>query len=146
MFIPDTALRMASPLSPHHHFFKYRLALLISMGMIVPLGYVVRFYQGGQGWLNDALGSIAYEIFWILLVVFLSPQVSLLGTAVGVCLVTCGVEFIQLWQTPFLQATRATFFGRLILGNTFSWSDFPSYFVGSFLGWIWTRLFHQKLS
>ncbi len=53
---------MASPLSPHHHFFKYRLALLISMGMIVPLGYAVRFYQGGQGWLNDAFGSIAYEI------------------------------------------------------------------------------------
>ncbi len=137
---------MAFPPSGHDHFFKYRLALLLGMGTIVPLGYVVRFYQGGQGWLNDAFGSIAYEIFWILLVVFLFPKVSLLGTAIGVCFVTCGLEFLQLWQPPFLQATRATFVGRLILGNTFSWSDFPSYFVGSFLGWILIRLFHQKYS
>ena len=90
------------------------------------------------------LVALPMKYAWILLVVFLFPQVSLLGTAVGVCIVTCGLEFLQLWQPPFLQATRATFFGRLILGNTFSWSDFPSYFVGSFLGWSWTRLFHQK--
>lgn len=137
---------MAFPPSGHHPFLKYRLALLISMGMIVPLGYVVRFYQGGQAWLSDAFGSIAYEIFWILLVVFLFPQVSLLRTAIGVCLVTCGLEFLQLWQPPFLQVARDTLVGRLILGNTFSWSDFPSYFVGSVLGWIWVRLLHQKRS
>jgi hypothetical protein len=25
------------------------------------------------------------------------------------------------------------------LGNAFTWADFPSYFVGSFLGWLWVR-------
>lgn len=137
---------MAFPPSRQHHSLKYRLALLLSMGIIVPLGYVVRFYQVEEGWLSDAFGSIAYEIFWIELVVFLFPQVSLLGTAIGVCLVTCGLEFLQLWQPPFLQAARSTLVGRLILGNTFSWSDFPSYFVGSFLGWRWVRLLQQKWS
>lgn len=134
---------MAFPLSPHHRFFRYRLALLISMSIIVPLGYVVRFYQGG-GWLNDAFGGIAYEIFWILLVVFFFPQASLSRTAVGVCFVTCGLEFLQLWQPPFLQSARATFLGRLILGNTFSWTDFPPYFVGSFLGWCWVLAFKLR--
>ena len=131
---------MTSPISPHHRFFKYRVALLISITVIIPLGYIVRFSRGpAPEWFNDSFGAIAYEIFWILLTVFLWPQASLVWTAFGVCVATCGLEFLQLWQPPFLQAARATLPGRLVLGNSFTWSDFPSYFVGSFLGWVWVR-------
>jgi glycopeptide antibiotics resistance protein len=123
----------------------YRFALLISIIIIVPLGYVVRFAkEPGPEWLYDTFGSVAYEIFWILLVPLLFPKASARWTAVGVCLATCGVEFLQLWQPPFLQAARATLPGRLVLGNTFSWSDFFSYFIGSFCGWVWMR-FLQNL-
>jgi Protein of unknown function (DUF2809) len=129
---------MTSPFSRRHYFFRYRLALLLSIIIIVPVGYVVRFAkEPGLEWLQDALGSLAYEIFWILLVAFFLPKASPLWTAVGVFLATCGVEFLQLWQPPFLQAARATLPGRLVLGNSFAWSDFPSYFIGSFFGWIW---------
>lgn len=122
------------------NFFRYRVALLISIIFIVPLGYVVRFAQGfGLEWLYDLLGSVAYEIFWILLVAFIYPKANPLWTAVGVCVATCGIEFLQLWKPPFLQAARATLVGRLVLGNTFVWSDFISYFFGSFAGWLWMR-------
>ncbi len=118
----------------------YRLALLASIIFIVPFGYIVRFSQGfGLEWLHDLLGSVAYEIFWILLVAFMFPKASAVWTALGVCLATCGLEFLQLWQPPFLQAARAMPIGRLVLGNTFVWSDFISYFVGSFAGWVWMR-------
>jgi hypothetical protein len=130
---------MASPKLQRDRVFKYRIALLISILIIVPLGYMVRFYGTAPEWLNDSFGSIAYEIFWILLVAFLFPQASPVWTAVGVCLATCVLEFLQLWQPPFLQAMRATLLGRLVLGNTFTWSDFPSYFIGSFLGWVWIQ-------
>jgi glycopeptide antibiotics resistance protein len=121
-------------------FFRYRVVLLVSIVFIVPFGYIVRFSHFlGFAWLHDLLGSVAYEIFWILLVGFLFPKASAAWTAVGVCLATCGVEFLQLWQPPFLQAARATLLGRLVLGNTFAWSDFISYFVGSFAGWVWMR-------
>ncbi|WP_377476943.1 MAG: DUF2809 domain-containing protein [Microcoleus anatoxicus] len=131
---------MTSPIAPHHRFFKYRIALLISITVIIPLGYLVRFSHGPTpAWFNDSFGSIAYEIFWILLTVFLWPQASLVWTAFGVCLATCGLEFLQLWQPPFLQAARATLLGRLVLGNSFTWSDFPPYFVGSLLGWVYVR-------
>ena len=135
---------MASPQVQHHRVFKYRIALLISLMMIVPLGYVVRFHGPAPEWLNDSFGSIAYEIFWILLIALLFPQASPFSTAVGVCLATCVLEFLQLWQPPFLQAMRATLAGRLVLGNSFTWSDFPSYFIGSFLGWVWMRLLRQQ--
>ncbi|OKH30294.1 hypothetical protein NIES2101_42525 [Calothrix sp. HK-06] len=122
------------------NFFKYRVALLISIIFIVPLGYFVRFAQEfGYPELYDFLGSVAYEIFWILLVAFIYPKASPLWTAVGVCVATCGIEFLQLWKPPFLEAARATLVGRLVLGNTFVWSDFISYFFGSFAGWIWMR-------
>ncbi|GAB4376876.1 MAG: hypothetical protein Kow00121_24880 [Elainellaceae cyanobacterium] len=127
-------------------FLNYRSALLISLFLIVPLGYLVRFAQAGPAWLHDALGSVAYEIFWILLVVLLMPTASPAWAAIAVCLATCGLEVLQLWQHPILQAMRATLIGRLVLGNTFTWSDFPAYFVGSALGWVWVRsLKHQFL-
>ena len=130
---------MASPHVQRHRAFKYRVALLISIVVIVPLGYAVRFHGLAPEWLNDSFGSVAYEIFWILLVALLFPQASPLWTAVRVCLATCALEFLQLWQHPLLQAMRATLPGRLILGNTFTGSDFPSYLIGSVLGWLWMR-------
>ncbi len=137
---------MTSPFSPQHRFFRYRLALLISIAAIVPLGLTVKFYRGpGQEWLNNSFGGVPYEIFWILLVVFIWPQISALWASLGVCIATCLLEFLQLWQPPFLQAIRATLIGRLVLGNTFQWSDFPYYFIGSFLGWAWLRAIQHQI-
>ncbi|PSB24873.1 DUF2809 domain-containing protein [Stenomitos frigidus] len=126
--------------SGHPRFLKYRLVLLVSISLIVPIGYIIRFAQGlTPEWLNDAIGSLAYEIFWVLLVSFLFPRVALRPIAIGVCLSTCGLECLQLWHPPFLEAARATLPGRLVLGTTFNWLDFPPYFVGSWLGWLWAR-------
>ena len=131
---------MNSPFSPNHRFFQYRVALLISIAIIVPFGLFTKFYRGpGQSWLNDSFGGVPYEIFWILLVVLIWPQVSAKWAAVGVLIATCILEFLQLWHPPFLQAIRATLLGRLVLGTTFVWSDFPYYFIGSFLGWLWVK-------
>jgi hypothetical protein len=121
-------------------YWRDRAALLVSIGIIVPLGYGVRFSGWEPAWWPDFLGSLAYEIFWVLLVVLLVPRISLRGAAVGVCLATCGIEFLQLWHHPLLEAARRTLPGRLVLGNSFTWSDFPAYFVGSGLGWLWVRV------
>lgn len=131
---------MSSPIQKYSIQWKYRVILLLSIMFIVPAGYFIRFAPGTENaWLYDALGSIAYEIFWILLVALILPKLSVLRIAIGVCIATCGLEFLQLWQPPFLQVARSTLPGRLVLGNTFVWSDFPSYFAGSLLGWVWTQ-------
>jgi hypothetical protein len=115
----------------------YRLALCLSLIFITPAGYIARFSPSLPAVVADVLGSLAYEIFWVLLVVGLWPRVSLKGAAVGVCCATCGIEFLQLWHPPFLEALRQTLPGRLVLGNSFRWADFPPYFIGSGLGWAW---------
>ncbi|MDX2096900.1 MAG: DUF2809 domain-containing protein [Leptolyngbyaceae cyanobacterium bins.59] len=132
--------------SPSPQVWKYRLTLLLSLLILIPLGYFVRFYGGGTHWLSDFLGSVAYEIFWILLVLLIWPQASVSGVAIGVFLATCLIEFLQLWQLPILQALRSTFLGRLILGNVFSWKDFLSYFLGSIAGWFWGQSLHHRYS
>ncbi len=132
-YSPLSALLYKLTMKPKALSFKYRIVLLVAMLVIVPLGYWIRF--AGDTWLNDFCGSVAYEIFWVLLVVCLFPNVSLAWTAIGVCVATCILEFLQLWQNPFYLAAKSTFVGRLVLGNTFAWSDFPSYVVGSVAGW-----------
>ncbi|MEM7556418.1 MAG: DUF2809 domain-containing protein [Cyanobacteria bacterium P01_A01_bin.84] len=117
---------------------------MLSIFIVIPLGYIIRFSQGPlPGWLNDFLGSVAYEIFWVLLFALIlsliSPQVSPLKISMGVFIATCGIEFLQLWKPPFLEAARSTLPGRLVLGNSFVWWDFISYFAGSVTGWLWLK-------
>jgi Protein of unknown function (DUF2809) len=122
-------------------FWRYRLALLVSMALIIPIGYGSRFYLSPElEWLRNWIGNLAYECFWLLFVMFWLPQISPLRAAMAVCLASFAIEFLQLWQPLWLQFLRATLFGRLVLGNSFYWADFPQYIAGSFLGWLWVSL------
>lgn len=123
----------------------YRIALLIGLIIIVPLGYFVRFAQiSGLALFSDVFGSIAYEIFWTLFVAFLYPKVSPEKAAFGVFLATCALEFLQLWQHPILVAARATLPGRLVFGNTFIWWDFIAYIPGGLISWFVLRTLKIK--
>lgn len=124
---------------------RSRLAAVATMVAAVPMGYWVRFHGPGPEGLNDALGSVAYEWFWIALFWGCFPRQSPFRIALAVLLATCGLEFLQLWQPPFLQALRATLPGRLVLGNTFNWTDFPPYMVGSALGYVWVQCLSKAL-
>jgi Protein of unknown function (DUF2809) len=136
---------MTSP-KVHRSHLKYQLALSFSLIITVVLGLMTKFYRGaGQEWLNNSFGGVPYEIVWILLIALLFTNASPLGIAIGVCLVTCGLEFLQLWQPPLLQSIRATLPGQLILGNTFNGSDFLYYVIGSFLGWLWVRSLRRAI-
>ncbi len=122
---------------------RYRLALLISVVLLVPLGFWVRFYQGGQAYWNDLLGAIAYEMFWILWLLLVYPTLAIWQVAIGVFLGTSFFEFLQLWHPPLLEAMRATFIGRLLLGTTFNWADFLSYAIGCLAGGLWATPLHR---
>lgn len=133
-------LNMASPFSRQHPFFNYRVALLLSIIPIFIVGLTCEFYSGpGQEWFNNYFGDFLYQIFLILLVSFLWPKASPFWIALGVFVFNSLIEFLQLWQPPFLQAIRRTLFGRLFLGYSFVWEDFLYYAIGCTLGFIWAR-------
>jgi len=89
-----------------------------------PVPYAVR----------DAFGGFAYVVLWILVCYVLLPQVSATRLAWAVLAVTCLLETLQLWHPVWLEQTRRTLPGRLLLGTTFEWNDFPPYIVGAVSG------------
>jgi len=123
---------------------SYRDSLFLTILVITPLGYFVRFLA--DTYWTSTFGAIAYQILCISVVQFIAPKVSLRGTAIGVFIFACVIEALQLWKPPWLQTIRATFPGRLILGDTFLWDDFPPYVVGCMIGWGWVSVLRSRHS
>lgn len=104
----------------------------------ISAGLACKFYRGpASEWINDwGPASVAYELLLVFILFFVWPYRSAaLRIAVGVFLWTCVCEFQQLWHPVWLESIRGTLLGRLALGTTFAWWDFPAYLVGSVLGW-----------
>jgi hypothetical protein len=118
----------------------YRRVLLWSFGAITLLGTLGKFYPGpGSSWLNNSFGGVPYVILFMALVALIWPRLAPGWVALGVLVATCLLEVLQLWQPAWLQAVRATLPGRLVLGSTFSPSDFWYYLIGAGLGWLGLR-------
>lgn len=125
-------------LQPASQFQERRLWALVSLAVVVPVGFYSKFYRGpAADWVNGELGGFFYELFWCLLAALLWPRSKPARIAGIVLAVTCLLEFLQLWHPPVLEWVRSFFLGRAIIGNTFDWADFPWYFLGSSAGWYW---------
>jgi len=121
-------------------FLASRRLTLLSLALVVPLGFYSKSYAGpGAHWANDSLGGLFYELFWCLALYLYRPGWRPAGIAGAVLAGTCGLEFLQLWHPPWLEFLRGNFLGATVLGTTFDWSDFPYYFAGSGLGWLWLK-------
>ena len=123
---------------------KKRKLTLISIFIITPIGFYSKFYKGpAASWVNDFLGGAFYVIFWCLVFYFIFPKSKSWFIATIVLVVTCLLEFLQLWHPPLLEFIRSNFIGVTILGHSFNWSDFPYYFLGSAIGWLWLKCIHN---
>lgn len=112
---------------------------------VVPAGFALKVAMPAGSWLHDHGAGALYEVFWILAAYFVWPQERAERRICwSVCIVTCGLEFLQLWHPPFLESVRATFVGATLIGTTFDWGDFPPYAIGSLLGWAWIRGISHK--
>ena len=115
---------------------------LVLVGL-VPLGLYTKVYAGpAAAWANHSLGGVFYVLFWCLLVFWLLPQAKPSRIALVVLAVTCLLEFLQRWHPPWLEWLRSFWLDQILLGTTFAWSDFPYYFIGAGLGWLWMRRLH----
>lgn len=125
---------------PEKRVVSLRGWTFFSLLIIVPAGFYSKFYQGPAAlWVNNSLSGVFYEIFWCLLIFLLLNKARPMRIAFAVLILTCFLEFLQLWHPPFLEYLRSFFIGQTILGTTFAWSDFPYYFLGSGIGWLCLR-------
>ena len=114
---------------------------LLSIVVIVPVGFLCKLYSGpSSSWVSDSLGGVFYEIFWCLLIFLFFKKMKPVYIAIIVFVVTCILEFLQLWHPPFLEYFRSFFIGRTILGTSFTWSDFTYYFIGCSISFFGMKL------
>ena len=118
-----------------------RLKLALTLALVVPAGFLVKYAIPGplHTWAHRYGAAILYEVFWILLLRLLLPRLRPGTAAIGVCIATCILETLQLWQPPWLEAIRRTFAGGVLLGTTFDPHDFLYYVLGSALGYALLR-------
>jgi hypothetical protein len=115
-----------------------RFHVIFALLAVTPTGFLFKFYSGpAQWWFNDYGAGLLYEVFWILVIFFVFPRQALANIIpVWVFIVTCALEFVQLWHAQILETVRSYFLGRALIGTSFSWWDFPHYAVGSLAGWL----------
>ncbi len=114
-----------------------RCYYLIILLVLTPLGFASKFYNGsGAWWFNNYASGILYEMFWCLLIMLFLPYANAIWVVCSVLGITFFLEFFQLWHPLFLESIRSTFIGSALIGTTFTWWDFPHYFIGCFAGWL----------
>jgi hypothetical protein len=91
-----------------------------------------RYYHGwGADWVRYYVSGSVYVIIWSLLLFSVWPsRPNTIRIPAYVLAATCVLEFLQLWQPPFLQAFRATLPGAALIGTSFVWLQFPFYLAG----------------
>lgn len=128
------------------HISLIRKYILFSLSIIVPLGFLAKFYHGmAEIWFQNYAVGILYEMFWCLILFYIFPVKRYITPIVlGVFLITSLLEFSQLWHTPFLELIRSTFIGRTLIGTSFAWWDFAHYVIGCIMAYIWMSFLLKK--
>ncbi|WP_375495736.1 DUF2809 domain-containing protein [uncultured Nostoc sp.] len=119
-----------------------RILTIISIIVVIPMGLFSKQYTGfAQEWIHNNAGDIFYQIFWCLFVfLFMSTEFAANRIPIFIFFFGCLIEFTQAWHTPFLDLIRSHILGKLLLGTAFDWREFPTYAIGSFIGWLWLCL------
>ncbi|MFH1278602.1 MAG: DUF2809 domain-containing protein [Candidatus Eisenbacteria bacterium] len=117
-----------------------RRRILLSLLLVTAVGFGCKFYGGpAAGWVRNSLAGAFYEIFWCLSIFLVRRRPSPAKIALSVFAVTTALEFLQLVRHPALEPIRANFVGQALVGNQFTWADFPYYVAGCFAGWVWMK-------
>lgn len=117
-----------------HH--RFRVAHRVAYGGAAVLTIALGLASRRVTWLFPAAlgkypGDALYAVLVYWLLAQLAPRISPLRTAM-VCTALCwGVEFLQLWHPPWLQAIRGTTPGHLVLGSSFAAMDLLAYAAGA---------------
>ena len=111
---------------------QQRLPVTVALGVVIGLGLASRTYDGlfpnalGK-YPGDALWTVAVYLGWKLVFPAMAPwKLGLMALGQSV-----GVEFLQLYHTPWLDGIRGNRFGHLLLGSTFNPMDLVAYTVGA---------------
>ena len=109
---------------------RKRVVYFILITIIIVLGLLSRKYSVIPLWVGD--------VFWATMIYFMLRfflvSASVRKIALISIIISYAIEFSQLYKAGWIDNLRHTFFGRMILGETFFWGDLLSYTAGILVG------------
>ena len=110
-------------------FLTFLTLVIIAIGLASRRGYVP---------FPEALGNYPGDALWawvvLLCVAWVRPSIARTKLAGWSLLIAFAIEFLQLYQAPWMQALRANKLAYLVLGNGFDPLDLVAYVAGIALG------------
>ncbi|MDB5297519.1 MAG: rane protein [Phycisphaerales bacterium] len=126
---------------PHQrHPARSRLTVGLALAAVVALGLFSRTPAGRLPWATKEVGDVLFATMFYLWIVLLAPRTRpavAFGTAVAV---TFAIEFLKLYQAPWLDAVRKVQPFGFLLGRTFYWHDLACYVLGAAFGVVLDRV------
>jgi len=109
------------------------ISLVLLFALSVAGFWMWRCYRGwSESWIRFYISSIVYVmVLSVGLFAILPSRKNVLRIPLIVFVLTCGLEFLQLYKPPILQSFRATLIGAALIGTDFVWLQFPFYIVGA---------------
>jgi hypothetical protein len=125
---------------------RRRLTCLAFMSLLIPFGMVCRFVPIGLPPLIVKYGGSflwAMTVYWF--IAFFLARQRPLALGLIALVVTTAIEFLKQVQSPQLEIIRDTFFGKVILGRYFSYTDIVVYwFAVLWAAWIDHTAIHGR--
>ena len=125
---------------------RRRLTCAAIVLLLIPLGLVCRFVPIGLPPLVVKYGGSflwAATVYWF--IAFLLSRQRPLALGLIAMVVTAAVEFLKRVQSPELDNIRHTFFGKVVLGRYFSYTDIAVYCFAVFsCVWIDRSAIHGR--
>lgn len=140
--LPLVVKQTKHPMSPSPFRSRNRFHYALFALAVVAAGL---FWRSGIIPLPGCLSNNGGDALWALMVFlgfgFLLPRAPTARVALLSLAFAWGIEFLQLYQAPWINSIRGTIPGKLVLGNTFHWSDLLAYAAGIVMGalWEWRR-------
>lgn len=118
----------------YSNLLRARIVSLVLLFILSAVGFWMwRCYRGwGQYWVKDYVSGIVYVmVLSVAMFTVLPSRKNTVRIPLIVFMLTCILEFLQLYKPPILQAFRATLIGQALIGTTFVWLQFPFYIAGA---------------
>jgi hypothetical protein len=113
-----------------------RIPYFVLIVVTIIIGLLSRHYTFIPLFIGDVLW--ATMVYFIMRFLFVAKAIKF--AVIASIIFSYAIEFSQLYKAPWIDNLRHTLFGRLVLGDTFSWGDLLSYIAGIAIGVLADRV------
>lgn len=130
---------------PNH--LKKRFIYLVIASVTIAVGLATRkMPQYFPVFIATYGGDTLWASLFFFVFRFIFPVPAVYKIAIGTYAFALAIEISQLYHAPWIDQFRHTFFGKMILGSGFLWSDLICYAIGTLFAWLLATLFEKSPS